>query len=353
MMSLKVLVASTALALCGHAQRAIAEEPSPPLAAKVDAAVAQGVEFLRTQQQADGSWSELPGMPGGVTALCTLAMVEGGAPIDDPGVLRAVDFLRRLEPEKTYCRALQTIVYSVVDPKEYAADIARNVAWLEQTQISGGERAGAWGYPRTSGDNSNTQFAVLALRAAADAGATVKAETWRKTAQYFFRTQNADGSWGYQSRMHGSGSMTGAGVMSLVLSVEALGDEPLAADRDASLARAQKWLTDHYDGWRRQNFAIDHPEDTLAPRLLYFLDTLERAQRLSGQKTLGRYDWYADGAAALLAGQHPQTGAWQGSGVGESRPTVATSLAILFFAGQRRGAAVAVSLRPVATMTAH
>ena len=46
------------------------------------------------------------------------------------------------------------------------------------------------------GDNSNAQFAVLALYDAERAGVKVKQRTWELALDYWKRAQNQDGSWG-------------------------------------------------------------------------------------------------------------------------------------------------------------
>ena len=38
------------------------------------AAIDRGVAYLKREQRPRGSWGELPGYDGGVTALCTLAL---------------------------------------------------------------------------------------------------------------------------------------------------------------------------------------------------------------------------------------------------------------------------------------
>ena len=75
--------------------------------------------------------------------------------------------------------------------------IDRNVRWLESKQVTEADRKGAWSYPGPGGDNSNSQFAVLALYDAQSVGAKVKRQTWQLAADYWRNTQNEDGSWGY------------------------------------------------------------------------------------------------------------------------------------------------------------
>ncbi len=45
----------------------------------------------------------------------------------------------------------------------------------------------------------------------------VDARTWRLAKAYWERVQNADGSWGYKQGLFGTGSMTAAGITSLII----------------------------------------------------------------------------------------------------------------------------------------
>ena len=72
-----------------NAQR-FAQPPQPPKgraidAAQVQAAIKHGVAYLKREQQPRGNWTDFPGFEGGVTSLCTLALLNSGEPADDPG----------------------------------------------------------------------------------------------------------------------------------------------------------------------------------------------------------------------------------------------------------------------------
>ncbi len=65
---------------------------------KVDAARTKAVKYLKDKQDKNGTWeAEIPGwgagMSGGVTALATLALLEAGAPANDPTIAKAVEYL--------------------------------------------------------------------------------------------------------------------------------------------------------------------------------------------------------------------------------------------------------------------
>jgi len=164
-----------------------------PLRAEVTAeqvrvAIDRSVAYLQRQQRADGSWSDLPLYPGGVTALCTLALLNAGVEPEEDSIQRALEHLRQARPEKTYVVALQAMVFSKATPKRDRSLVARNVAWLEKTQIADGATRGSWAYPGRSGDNSNSQFALLALYEADRIGVKVDGRTWRMAKGAEYRT---------------------------------------------------------------------------------------------------------------------------------------------------------------------
>src|SRR5690606_15053578 len=119
--------------------------------------------------------------------------------------------------------SLQTMALCAAEPKKDMGLIQRNVDWLERHQNSkGGNRKGNWSYPGPGGENSKSQFDVLALHDAKQAGAKVRRETWERADKYWRKCQNDDGSWGYLPRADGYGSMTCAGIGALVITSLAL-----------------------------------------------------------------------------------------------------------------------------------
>jgi len=257
---------------------------------QVREAIARGVAYLKGRQQRDGSWSEYPGQPGGVTALCTLALLNAGVPADDPAVQRALRYLEQFgKPEKTYAVALRTMVFCRANPKQYLAQIDRNVRWLESIQIASGQRKGCWSYPGAGGDNSNTQFALLALHEAERVGVQVRYETWAKAKAYWENTQNADGSWGYQPGLSGTGSMTCAGISSLVIASDAVRRPDAQVTPDGRILCCQAGESDNDRiqralDWLGRNFSVSgNPGAPGEFWLLYYLYSLERGTGLGNR----------------------------------------------------------------------
>lgn len=329
--------------------RALAQKPAdrPIDASQVLSAIERGVAYLKREQQRRGDWGELPGYEGGVAALVTLALLNSGVPADDPVVRRSLNYLRSLEPEKTYTVALQTMVLCAAEPKKDMLRIRGNVKWLEANQVKEGPRKGCWSYPspggpNVGGDNSNAQFAVLALYDAQRVGVEVSRETWKMSADYWRRTQNDDGSWGYVPGDAGTGSMTCAGIGGLAVSSFALesGDAAVENGRvvccrsheaDDNLDRAVQWLA--------TKFTVTHnprPEGGGQACLYYYLYGLERAGRLTARRFIGDHDWYREGAEFLVREQDSLSHYWKGSWFAEQQPHISTPMALLFLSKGRR-----------------
>ena len=131
--------------------------------------------LLEKQDRVQGNWVSYPSFPGGKTALCTLALLNAGDAPQEPHIARAIAHLRSMSaPKHTYVAALQTMVFCQATPEKDLLLIRRNVELLQEWQIKTGIRKGGWSYSAkkssNGGDNSNAQFARLAVHEAELAG---------------------------------------------------------------------------------------------------------------------------------------------------------------------------------------
>ncbi len=302
---------------------------------EVEQAIKRGVAFFWKSQRGDGTWGNEPGE----SALVTLALLTAGESPNTEAMHRAIDALGRANinaSHETYTRSLMTMVYSAADPERYRKEIAWNAEWIEGAQVLNG----SWNYSnknlRGGGDNSNSQYALLGLHAASEAGFAVRPEVWLKARRYWEQCQNGDGSWGYVIGHGGSGSMTSAGISSLIITglrriqsrerlngtrIEGCGEEAISI----SLQRGIDWMAQRFDV--RQNINAGQWN-------FYYLYGLERVGRLSGRRFFGNSDWYREGAAYLVRNQDPLQGYWRGQGP-ESDPFITTSFSLLFLAKGR------------------
>ena len=135
---------------------------------------------------------------------------------------------------------MQTQVFAAAEPDRDRLRIVANVEWLERAQIRPEDPVqwpGSWSYSdlkrARGGDNSNTQYALLGLHAAREAGVPVEPQVWALARAYWEQSQKRDGSWTYTpDSPTATSSMTCAGVSSLIiagmLTVPGAGISPVA-----------------------------------------------------------------------------------------------------------------------------
>jgi hypothetical protein len=166
------------------------------------------------------------------------------------------------------------------------------------------------------GDNSNSQYAALGIRACADAGIVFDAEMLRRARKGWRDLQERDGGWRYGAGMGGGmdresyGSMTAGAVGSLAIYAHLLREK----DRDI-----EEGL-----GWLAKNFSVEENPRKKRMNLHYYLYALERAGALCATDKIGTHDWYREGALVLLERQAGD-GSW-----GEADRVADTCFAILF-----------------------
>lgn len=315
-------------------------------------AIQRGVSYLKNVQNPDGSWGDWPLQPGARTSLATLALLNAGVKPSDPAIQKALANLRKLRIDSTYAVSLQTMVLCQAEPLRDLALIRDNVAILLKIQKKDGPRKGSWGYRDSlgEGDNSNTQFALLALYEAERVGARFPERNWRLAKTYWEDCQNLDGSWGYYKGMPGTGSMTSAGITSLVICNEILGQPNVSYDPTTGRIYCCQSADHGPDSIQRALIWFSHPSVFSVTHnpgsrqwLYYYLYGLERVGRMTGRRFFGQHDWYREGCEQLVVRDPPDTlsGFWRGTGHAENDPQIATSLALLFLSKGRRPTLVA------------
>jgi hypothetical protein len=188
-------------------------------------------------------------------------------------------------------------------------------------------------------DNSNTQFAVLALWAARRHGVPVE-RALALVVRRFRNSQKPTGGWGYlyqtsrdaaESWDTTTPSMTAAGLLGLALGWGLAGD-------GKTLARKEESLSDPgiRDGLRALGRYVGlpagrpvKPGEEEPPLDIYYLWSLERVGVLYNVKKLGDRDWYTWGSELLLGCQRVD-GAWATKGYRGATAITDTCLALLF-----------------------
>jgi HEAT repeat protein len=275
----------------------------------IDLAIEKGAAALRKIQGRDPPWI-YASHPTGTTALVILALHAAGTDPKDRAFREALAWLLdQPVPDRTYETALVAMALNAVGGKRYKRRIAECARRLAETQ----NQQGYWGYPTGNGDHSNSQYAVLGLRAAARAGVKVHSRTWRAIRDHLLGVQGEDGGWSYTpaNRTHSSCSMSAAGVSCMLIVLENLEmDEEEAAKVRASIDR----------GFDALGEKMNLSKDTL-----YALYGIERAGILGSRALMGGKPWYAPGAKRLVEEQG-RDGFWRGN----YDVAVQTAFAILF-----------------------
>jgi hypothetical protein len=350
MKPVSLIILAAVVALAGAAPAAAARpknKSGDPLVEQVNKAIQNGIRYLRGKQLKDGSWEvDFFGKmryQGGWTCLSMLALLNAGVPPNDKMIQRGLEYLRKLNTEYTYVRALQTMVFVEAGQTEDKERIQKNVDWLIKIRLRDGTKLMGWTYNSTqhqAADNSNTQYALLGLHAGRLAGAKIPDGIWQEIRDFYIRTQLPRGGWIY-ARHHNPNSyltMDVAGACGLLIAGMELnkGREKFRGgrvencgeyDEVTAVQKAIKYIS-------QEQYAINFKD-----AVYYNLYGLERLGRLSGLRFFGTHDWYREGCKLLVSLQSTRQedyGCWPSQGIKfDHWPLVNTSFALLFLSKGR------------------
>jgi hypothetical protein len=345
---------------------------------EVDRAIYLGAEYLRDHLKTalkpvvvkgDPKKTLLPVNHVRAVPVMMYALIHAGVDASDPGYKSGLDFLLSKQPDGTYNLALTALALADLDADRYAgrlADLAQilcdqqsvNGQWSygfpgqttssqpgknlpprdEETGTDGGTRKGpkrkipiAWvdGKRYEGGDNSNTQFAILGLRATMDAGCEIPKQVWERSLDWFYKAQEKPyGGWGYQVGGP-TWSMTCSGTCSIMICLHALGkNEAIRAGKPLEVIQVKNGVDYLNNGWLPMS-AKKGQQGGNGWGFFYALYSLERVGMIVGLEKIGDHDWYAEGCEHLLATQDDD-GSW-----GEN--PIDTAFAILFLKRATRG----------------
>ncbi|HEX7898533.1 MAG TPA: prenyltransferase/squalene oxidase repeat-containing protein [Planctomycetota bacterium] len=352
---------------------------------KIDAAVKKGVEWLKKAPSPGFTYGKIDDSD----PLILLTLIHAGVPESDARVQELLKGMLEKPLMRTYLVTLQAMVLEEIDRAKYQNRIAQCAQFLVDNQCSngqwsygepsehvkevppakdvasgGGKKAGVIDFgggggekvkPKITrkitvkkmkdgpgiGDNSNTMYAALGLRACHDSGILLPKDVVEAARRWFVECQfpaesnnvaSGDGAvargWCYArkdvcAKKHGAyGGMTAGATGALVIYNYILGTD---WKRDPAVRSGNAWMA--------QKFAPDQNpgENELGnekTELYYTLYAAERLGMLSGQTLFGKHDWYVEGASFLLGAQK-ESGGWD-DGVGRSTSTWDTCFAILF-----------------------
>ncbi len=190
-----------------------------------------------------------------------------------------------------------------------------------------------------AGDNSNTQFALLGLRAAARSGVTIPKETWQEASDWLVKNQVGDGGWSYGSEQQEArssyGSMTAAGLCGLAIAKFYLKQD---IKNDPAIQKGLNWLAARLVFDANPEMADAFTRDTGESGegwrhfyQYYYIYGVERVGAVLDLKNIGNHDWYAEGAQYLMTVQNPKNGSWNSTEDDKMIPDIPdTCFALLF-----------------------
>jgi Domain of unknown function (DUF4159) len=327
---------------------------------QIIAAINRGVDYLKSQQK-DGHWEVVPhridgdvfdvksGQWSGRTALATWTLLAAGKDESDPAVASAVKFLENEKTEGIYALGIRCQVWGMLKDSPAQRDAMQGDAnlLLKGSKTFDENCTGFYGYvihepAKENYDHSVSQFGVLGMWSAAEAGLAVPKQYWQFAAVSWMSHQYPDGSWSYKyvpgSQQDHFVSMGAAGVATMLIvqdelvglgrrgavdlsGIESFGSKDVSATttkRLRSLWQTQnnatdpvavsvdagvKWLGDHFD------------EFHITKDCFYTLFGISRVGAASGRKFLGPVDWYNKGADFILSMQQGD-GSFNGNGDG-------------------------------------
>ncbi len=361
------VVLGLAALTCLSAAQGLADDAKPLEAAaaqKLAAARSKGVNFLRTTQKEDGSWTTANAP--GITGLVLTSLLRSGVPAEDPVTAAGLKYLASfVQPDggiyhpksnhRNYetCIAILAFTEANQDGK-YKALIAGADKYLRQQQWDDEEGKsqddpayGGAGYgSKSRPDLSNTQFLLEALKAA---GAKPDDPAFKKALVFVSRTQNLesehnttpfaskvnDGGFYYTPAAGGSSfaegpplangglrsyaSMTYAGLKSMIYC--GVGPD------DPRVKAAVSWIKKHY--------SVTENPGLGQQGAYYYYHTFAKALYAMGQAEFAdqdgkQHDWRAE-LVNHLAEKQQENGSWVNTAArwNEGDPHLVTGYALL------------------------
>jgi hypothetical protein len=192
--------------------------------------------------------------------------------------------------------------------------------------------------PKARTDNSNTQFAILAMWTAQRHDVPVR-RTLQLIVKRFRESHDPDGGWVYGYAKPGNAestpAMTCSGLAGLAVGF-GLTDAKRAGNKDDeklvthAFRCLMKFVGEPSEKWDKRVALVENNN-------LYYLWSIERVAVMYNLPTLGDRDWYRWGAEILVTNQAQSglhTGAWvNGGNTILADPVVNTSFALLFLRG--------------------
>ncbi len=247
--------------------------------------------------------------PGGYSWMAYWALVASGMDRGDPRMQKAMRaMVESAAPAGIYSLSLRMNACSLLirersaqpDPTIQKTLADDTTAMLRAMLMRGDYTYRVSGNaPRGDGDNSNTQFAVYAVWAAAMAGNTIPGSYWNTVGKFWVETQLPEGGWGYSRGLPTEGpSMTEAGLNTLYILMDQLWGRQEGTSYSTAeglryrpdIATRIRNVRERMDrAWKRVEASLPAAGQETPPYRLYGLQRLGIA---SGRKRIGTEDWF-------------------------------------------------------------
>jgi hypothetical protein len=307
-------------------------------AARVESAIYRAVNFILSQRRPAGHWESGEDSQArywaGDSALAILALLHAGQDPRSEEMSRSLEWLAAQELRSTYTYSLRAQALALVPGRKFRPRLEKDLEWLvEAIAPRGWDNFGLYGYvaARDEGpggwtDHSNSQFGVLGVWMAGEAGLTHPGleNYWQMVEDRWVANQNTDGGWGYRRGENSTGSMTAAGLATLYIVLDRV-HARTGHRRATRLIRS----IDTALAWFGREFTTRNPHGGLQWNY-YYLYGVERAGRASGRRFFRERDWFRLGAEELLRTQQPD-GSWSGG----TAPLHDTAFALMFLSHGR------------------
>lgn len=339
-----------------------ARAADPAGASQIQEARSKGVEFLKTSQAADGSWTT--NRTPGISGLVVAALLDSGVKVDDPVVAKALQHLETYVQKdggiyspksdlRNYETCIAVLAFHAANAdgrydKAIAAarEFLKKLPWNEEEGVMPDDvKFGGAGYGSSSRpDLSNTAYLLDALNAA---GLSKDDPAFQNALVFVSRCQNLesqfntlpqaskvnDGGFYYTPAAGGNspagkgdddslrsyGTMTYAGLKSMVYA--GVGPD------DPRVVAAVKWI--------RKTYSVTENPGMGQAGLYYYYHTFAKALDAMKLDTVAdalgtQHDWRAELATHLLSVQKPN-GSWVNSEKRwmEGDPNLSTAFALL------------------------
>ncbi len=359
-----------------------AQDPNAVSQREIDQAIRKGAEYLKTAPST-GGW-----LHANCDELILLTMIHAGVPDKNPKFEEYLNHCLQAPLEKTYKVACLAMALEELDAERYQSKIAQCAAFLVDNQAKNGQ----WSYgtpidlkaypyvevPKKvesvakgardfgvsvrehkkpskqiiipqgkttgeAGDNSNSQYAALGLRACHDANVKVPMEVLALARKWWVESQWPDEGDGAKA---GKNSVNSGGDTTKIQgwSYKKQGEEGQKGPYHAMTAGAvgatvileymmgrdfkKDTVTRAGVNWLAKNFSVNDN--------LYYMYALERAGMLYDTVKFGDHDWYMEGAKHLVHTQK-DNGSWGNKQDKPEENTWDTCFAILFLKKATRG----------------